>query len=103
MLKKLQVISNLVVLPHSVFALPFALASLLTATNGKPSLHVLVWVVVCMVLARTAAMAYNRLVDADTDAKNPRTAKRDIPTGRISQWQVALLTILCGFGFVLAW
>lgn len=102
MFKKLQVISNLVVLPHSVFALPFALASLLTATQGKPSLHVLFWVVVCMVLARTAAMAYNRLVDADVDAKNPRTANRDIPAGRISQTQVALLTVLCGFGFVLA-
>ena len=68
MFEKLKNYSNLVVLPHSVFALPFALASLLTATHGKPPLRILFWVVVCMVLARTAAMAYNRLIDADIDA-----------------------------------
>jgi len=102
MLKKLKTISNLVVLPHSVFALPFAMASLLTATHGKPSLHVLFWVVVCMVLARTTAMAYNRLVDADVDAQNPRTKNRDIPAGRISPPQVRVLTFICGFGFVMA-
>jgi len=102
MLKKLKTISNLVVLPHSVFALPFALASLLTATYGKPSLHVLFWVIVCMVLARTTAMAYNRLVDADVDAKNPRTKNRDIPAGRISFLQVKILTLVCGLAFVAA-
>ncbi len=102
MLSKLKVISNLVVLPHSVFALPFALASLMTATHGKPSPHVLLWVIICMILARTTAMAYNRLVDADIDAKNPRTQKRDIPAGRIKAWQVGILTIVCAFGFVMA-
>src|SRR5271154_3887527 len=102
MLKKLKTISNLVVLPHSVFALPFALASLLTATHGKPSLHILFWVVVCMVLARTTAMAYNRMVDADVDAQNPRTMNRDIPAGRISIGQVQILTLICGLGFVFA-
>ncbi len=100
MIEKLKTISNLVVLPHSVFALPFALASLLTATRGRPSLHVLVWVVICMVLARTTAMAYNRLVDADVDAKNPRTQNRDIPAGRIKTWQVQVLVWICGLGFV---
>jgi 4-hydroxybenzoate polyprenyltransferase len=102
MFEKIKTISNLVVLPHSVFALPFALASLLTATHGKPPLHVLFWVVVCMVLARTTAMAYNRLVDADVDAENPRTKNRDIPAGRISLLQVKILTLVCGFGFVMA-
>jgi 4-hydroxybenzoate polyprenyltransferase len=100
--KKLKTISSLVVLPHSVFALPFALASLLTATRGKPSLHVLFWVVVCMVLARTTAMAYNRLVDADVDAQNPRTKNRDIPAGRISIWQVKIITFVAGLGFIAA-
>ena len=99
-LKKLKTISNLVVLPHSVFALPFALASLLTATHGKPSLHVLFWVIVCMVLARTTAMAYNRLVDADVDAQNPRTMNRDIPAGRISIQQVKIVTFVAGLGFM---
>src|SRR5579872_7431234 len=102
MLDKLKTISNLVVLPHSVFALPFALASLLTATHGKPPLGVLFWVTICMVLARTTAMAYNRLVDADIDAKNPRTKNRDIPAGRIKTWQVRLIVWICALGFVLA-
>jgi 4-hydroxybenzoate polyprenyltransferase len=102
MLEKLKIISNLVVLPHSVFALPFALASLLTATHGRPSLQVLFWVIVCMVLARTTAMAYNRLVDADIDAKNPRTQNRDIPAGRIKLWQVRVIIWVCALGFVLA-
>ncbi len=92
----------MVVLPHSVFALPFALASLLTATHGKPSLHVLLWVIVCMVLARTTAMAYNRLMDANIDAKNPRTKDRDIPAGRIKPWQVKILVWVTSFGFVLS-
>jgi len=100
MLKTLKSFSNLVVLPHSVFALPFALASLLTATNGRPPFRVLFLVILCMVLARTSAMAYNRLVDADVDAKNPRTQNRDIPAGRIKLWQVRLIVILSSFGFV---
>ena len=100
MFEKLKTFSNLVVLPHSVFALPFALASLLTATHGKPSLYVLGWVIACMVLARTTAMAYNRLVDADIDAKNPRTQNRDLPAGRIKPWQVKLIVFVCGLGFV---
>ncbi len=100
MFEKLRTISNLVVLPHSVFALPFALASLLTATHGRPPLRILVLVVVCMVLARTAAMAYNRLVDADIDAKNPRTKNRDIPAGRIKAWQVGLLVAVCCLAFI---
>jgi len=102
MLEKIKNYSNLVVLPHSVFALPFALASLLVATQGKPPLRILFWVIVCMVLARTAAMAYNRLIDADLDAKNPRTQNREIPAGKIKPWQVRLLAIVCGIGFVLA-
>ncbi|HUO57189.1 MAG TPA: UbiA family prenyltransferase, partial [bacterium] len=89
-------------MPHSVFALPFALASLLTATHGRPSLHILFWVIVCMVLARTTAMAYNRLADADIDAKNPRTMNRDIPAGRIKPWQVKVIIWVCAMGFVLA-
>ena len=100
MIKKLKTISNLVVLPHSVFALPFALSSLLTATHGKPSLQLLGLVILAMVLARTTAMAYNRLVDADIDAQNPRTKKREIPAGRISKLEVGLLTAGAGLGFV---
>jgi 4-hydroxybenzoate polyprenyltransferase len=102
MLKHLKTFSNLVVLPHSVFALPFALASLFTAFHqqGNFSLRILLLVILCMVLARTSAMAYNRLVDADVDAKNPRTQNRDLPAGRIKIWQVRLIYVVTAFGLV---
>jgi 4-hydroxybenzoate polyprenyltransferase len=69
---------------HSIFALPFALTGAVLAANGWPSLRVLGWIIVCMVAARSAAMAFNRLVDARFDAANPRTAMRAIPTGTLS-------------------
>lgn len=75
--------ASLVKLSHSVFALPFALLSLLSASAGRPGLRVLGLVVAAVVAARTAAMAYNRLVDRDIDARNPRTAGREIPRGAI--------------------
>jgi 4-hydroxybenzoate polyprenyltransferase len=91
--------SNLIVLPHSVFALPFALASLLiaahrgsTANLAHSALYLLFWVVVAVVSARTAAMAFNRLLDADIDRLNPRTAKREIPLGLVSKRQAAWFT-----------
>lgn len=69
---------------HSIFALPFALTGAVLAAGGWPSLWVLGWIVVCMVAARSAAMAFNRLVDARLDAANPRTAMRAIPAGVLS-------------------
>jgi len=69
---------------HSIFALPFALTGAVLAANGWPTLRVLGWIVVCMVAARSAAMAFNRLVDARIDAVNPRTAMRAIPAGTLT-------------------
>jgi 4-hydroxybenzoate polyprenyltransferase len=69
---------------HSVFALPFALTGAVLAAGGLPPLRVLCWIVVCMVAARSAAMAFNRLVDARLDAANPRTAMRALPAGALS-------------------
>jgi 4-hydroxybenzoate polyprenyltransferase len=69
---------------HSIFALPFALTGAVLAAHGWPPLRVLGWIVVCMVAARSAAMAFNRLVDARLDAANPRTAMRAIPAGTLS-------------------
>jgi 4-hydroxybenzoate polyprenyltransferase len=69
---------------HSVFALPFALTGAVLAAGGWPALRVLGWIVVCMVAARSAAMAFNRLVDARIDAANPRTAMRALPAGTLS-------------------
>jgi 4-hydroxybenzoate polyprenyltransferase len=75
---------SLIKFEHTIFALPFALISLLVASNGHPSWRVLLWVLVAMVGARSAAMAFNRLADAKIDAANPRTADRHIPIGAIS-------------------
>src|SRR6185437_2319558 len=70
---------------HSVFALPFALTGALLAAGGLPRIRVLIWIVVCMVSARSAAMAFNRLADARLDAANPRTATRALPAGVLSE------------------
>src|ERR1700754_4627512 len=69
---------------HSVFALPFALTGAVLDAEGWPTLRVLGWIVICMVAARSAAMAFNRLVDARLDAVNPRTAMRALPFGTLS-------------------
>jgi 4-hydroxybenzoate polyprenyltransferase len=74
---------------HSVFALPFALTGAVLAAGGWPSLRVLGWIVVCMVSARSAAMAFNRLADVKLDAENPRTAMRALPAGALSSGFVA--------------
>ncbi|HEX4020101.1 MAG TPA: UbiA-like polyprenyltransferase [Acidobacteriaceae bacterium] len=70
---------------HSIFALPFALTGAMLAAHGLPAWHVLGWIVVCMIAARSAAMAFNRLVDARFDANNARTAMRAIPAGLLSR------------------
>jgi len=97
-IKQLQLLSQLVVLPHSVFALPFALASLLLAARGVPgqkplpiTLTLIIYVIGAVVSARTAAMAFNRLVDASFDLRNPRTKDRHLPAGQISFKTVAIL------------
>src|SRR5215469_2135247 len=69
---------------HSIFALPFAMTGAVLAADGWPQVRVLGWIIVCMVAARSAAMAFNRLVDARIDAANPRTAMRAIPAGTLS-------------------
>src|SRR6202041_3024471 len=70
---------------HSIFALPFALTGAVLAANGWPHAMQLFWIIVCMVTARSAAMAFNRWADADLDAANPRTSNRAIPAGLLSR------------------
>jgi 4-hydroxybenzoate polyprenyltransferase len=94
--------ASLVKLSHSVFALPFALLSLLCATAGAPSFSLLALVVLAVVAARTAAMAYNRVVDREIDAKNPRTAGREIPRGVVGPAAALLLVAAAGAIFLLA-
>jgi 4-hydroxybenzoate polyprenyltransferase len=86
--------ATLVRLSHTVFALPFALVSLLVATEGSPPGRVLLLVVLAVVAARTAAMAYNRYRDRDIDAANPRTANREIPRGVVTPAAALGLTIV---------
>jgi 4-hydroxybenzoate polyprenyltransferase len=87
---------------HSIFALPFALCGAMLAAGGMPRAAQLGWIVVCMVSARSAAMAFNRLADAQIDAANPRTATRAIPAGTLSTRFVGVFVLAsCGV-FVLA-
>ena len=79
---------------HSIFALPFALTGAVLAAGGWPHLSTLLWIVICMVSLRTAAMAFNRLVDTDIDRINPRTATRALPAGLLSKGFVAAFTVL---------
>ena len=74
---------------HSVFALPFAVATSFIVFSGWPNDWAFAWIVVGMVSARTLGMAANRLIDAEIDARNPRTANRGIPSGQLKKWHVA--------------
>ena len=87
---------------HSVFALPFALTGAMLAADGWPPWHKLFWIVVCMVTARSAAMAFNRWADAALDAVNPRTARRAIPSGDLSSKFVAVFTAVMSTAFICA-
>src|SRR5271168_195348 len=86
---------------HSVFALPFALTGAVLAAGGWPTLRVLGWIVVCMVAARSAAMAFNRWADARLDAANPRTAMRALPAGTLSHGFVGGFVVMSVAVFVL--
>jgi 4-hydroxybenzoate polyprenyltransferase len=86
---------------HSIFALPFALTGAVLAAGTWPSLRVLGWIVVCMVAARSAAMAFNRLVDAKLDADNPRTAMRALPVGTLTGGFVAGFVLISSAVFLL--
>jgi 4-hydroxybenzoate polyprenyltransferase len=87
---------------HSIFALPFALCGAMLAAGGMPRLGQLGWILVCMVSARSAAMAFNRLADVQIDAANPRTAIRALPTGALSQKFVGGFVLASSALFVLA-
>src|SRR3954467_11963516 len=75
---------RLVKFEHTIFALPFAYVGAFLAVGGVPSAHDLLWITVAMVGARSLAMALNRLIDAGLDARNPRTAARELPSGLLS-------------------
>jgi 4-hydroxybenzoate polyprenyltransferase len=98
--KKIQYTFELIKFSHTVFALPFALAAYFIATGGKLEARTFFWVLLCLVFARTAAMAFNRWVDAPWDALNPRTQDRHLPAGLLSRGYVIGLTILSSMAFI---
>ena len=94
--------ASLVRIEHTVFALPFAYVGAFLAVDGWPGFANLFWVTVAMTGARTLAMALNRLLDAEIDARNPRTAGRELPTGSLSRLQVAGLSLVALAIFLVA-
>ena len=101
-MRPLVLILRMIKWEHTVFALPFALLSLLVASDGRPAWSTLGWIVVAMVGARSTAMAFNRLADAGFDADNPRTAMREIPSGALRKGPVLSFTLATAALFVLA-
>jgi 4-hydroxybenzoate polyprenyltransferase len=87
-------LARLVRLEHTVFALPFAYVGALLAVDGWPGTGSMAWITLAMVGARTLAMSLNRLVDAEIDARNPRTASRELPSGLLTRTQVVALSVI---------
>src|SRR5882762_4952361 len=102
LLRHMRVALEMIKWEHSVFALPFALCGAMLAAGGLPTAHQLAWIVVAMLSARSAAMAFNRLADASIDAANPRTRTRALPAGQLSPPFVATFVIVSCAIFVLA-
>ena len=102
LLKNLVATLEMIKWEHSIFALPFALCGAMLAAGGLPSLHQLVWIVVAMVAARSAAMSFNRLADASIDAANPRTSARALPAGILTHGFVRSFVLFSAAVFLLA-
>ncbi|MGC2448459.1 MAG: UbiA-like polyprenyltransferase, partial [Candidatus Sulfotelmatobacter sp.] len=98
----LRVTLEMIKWEHSIFALPFALCGAMLAAGGWPPLHQLLWIIVAMVAARSAAMAFNRWADAAIDAANPRTSARALPAGHLSPAFVVTFVVISSAVFVLA-
>lgn len=93
-MRKLKIILEMIKFEHTIFALPFAIMSAFIAAEGLPPLSKLGWILVAMVGARSCAMAFNRLADAEIDSENPRTAMRAIPAGLITKGAVWVFTLV---------
>jgi 4-hydroxybenzoate polyprenyltransferase len=102
MFHSLRITLEMIKWEHSIFALPFALCGAMLAAGGIPPLHQLAWIVVAMIAARSAAMAFNRWADAAIDAANPRTSTRALPAGHLSPAFVATFVVVSSLVFVLA-
>lgn len=94
--------ARMIKLSHSVFALPFAMAAAVLAAGGAPAFRQVLWILVAMVGARSAAMGFNRLADHELDARNPRTAGRELPAGLLSRREVWAFVALSAAALVVA-
>ncbi len=94
MLGKLKIIFSDIKIQHTVFALPFAVMSAFLAAEGLPGWETLGWILVAMFGARNSALAFNRMVDAQLDANNPRTSNRALPAGKVTLTQYAVFLAL---------
>jgi 4-hydroxybenzoate polyprenyltransferase len=101
-LRSLKVVLEMIKFEHTLFALPFAFLGMLLAAQGWPDLRTVVWIVVAMAGARSAAMGFNRLADRTLDAGNPRTAGRALPAGLVTPRWVALFVLASAALLVLA-
>ena len=101
-LRNIRVTLEMIKIEHTLFALPFAFLGAVLAANGFPALWQIIWIIVAMVGARSAAMAFNRIADRSYDAKNPRTASRALPAGLLSVGFVWVFTIVAAGVFLFA-
>ncbi len=92
---KIKDYGKLVMFSHTIFSLGFALVSMLLAANGFPKFSILFWILICFLGARTGANAINRVIDAEIDARNPRTANRQVPKGEMKKKEIIIFTLIC--------
>ena len=95
LINKIKDYGKLVMFSHTIFSLGFALVSMLLAAKGFPSISLLFWILICFLAARTGANAINRVIDAEIDAKNPRTANRQVPKGEMKKSEIIIFTCVC--------
>ena len=101
-LHNLRVTLEMIKWEHSIFALPFALCGAMLAAGGLPTVHQVAWIIVAMIAARSAAMAFNRWADAAIDAANPRTSARALPAGHLTPAFVVTFVVVSSALFILA-
>ena len=101
-LSKLRLLLDSIRFEHTVFALPFAYLGMILAADGLPTLAQFAWITVAMASARTLAMSANRIIDRHLDARNPRTASRPLPSGRLKLWEMRAMALVSLAVFLLA-
>ncbi|HYE83039.1 MAG TPA: 4-hydroxybenzoate octaprenyltransferase [Clostridia bacterium] len=102
LIKKAHDYGTLVMFSHTIFSLSFALISMLLVSQGLPSPYIILWIFIAFMGARTGANAINRVIDAEIDARNPRTSTRQLPQGLIRKKEVIIFTAVCFIVMVVA-